>query len=370
MNRALMLVLPVASIVALGCNDSSGGATPAASSSAMTSASALAAVAPSASAVKPHPMFGRHGGIAAGLFRAAHELTLTDEQKDSLDKIEATLKADDDAIRGAMKTFRSDLIAGVKAGKIDSAKTTADDAVIDKAFADHQTQEAAALDSLHQLLDSTQRAAAVASVRARNADREKRMMGWMQAKELDGGAPDFTKKRLAKLTNDLSLDAGQQKQVAAILAKQADPPNPTAMQARWDDHKKRTEALLTGFASDAFDAKAADLKILPGKTAHETTDHMVAFFTALLPVLHPDQRDKLAATMDRPFGAGGGPGVMGMQARSPVDDMAFPFEEPSDVPSMPGMGGMGMGGMPPHAGMMPPGHGAPMTPPPPPAASH
>jgi Spy/CpxP family protein refolding chaperone len=317
-------------------------------------------------------MFGRHGGIAAGLFRAAHDLTLTDEQKDSLDKIEASLKADDDGIRTAMKAFRTDLIAGVKAGKIDSTKMTADDAVVDKAFTDHQTQEAAALDSLHTLLDPTQRAAAVASVRAKNADREKRMTGWMQAKEADGGAPDFSKKRLAKLTTDLTLDAGQQKQVAAILAKQNDPPNPTAMQARWDDHKKRTETLLTGFASDTFDAKAADLKILPGKTAHEPTEHMVAFFTALLPVLHPDQRDKLAATMDRPFGAGGGPGMMGMQVRSPVDDIAFPFEEPSDAPGMgmggmPGMPGMG-GGMPPRPPMMPPPGGG--APPAPPAASH
>jgi Spy/CpxP family protein refolding chaperone len=369
MNRALVLVLPIASIVALGCNDSSGGATTAGSSSATTTASALASAVPTVSAPKPHPMFGRHGGIAAGLFRAAHEVPLKDEQKDSLDTIEASLKADDDGLRGAMKTFRTDLIAGVKAGKIDATKMTADDAVVDKAVADHQTQEAKALDSLHALLDSTQRGAVVASVRAKNADREKRMMGWMQAKEADGGAPDFAKKRLAKLTTDLTLDAGQQKQVAAILAKQSDPPNPTAMQTRWDDHKKRTDALLTAFAGDTFDATKADLKILPGKTPHEPTEHMVAFFTALLPVLHPDQRDKLAATMDRPFGAGGGPGMMGMQVRSPVDDIAFPFEEPSDAPGMGGMPGMPMGGgMPPHPMMQPPGGGAP--PPPPPAASH
>jgi hypothetical protein len=162
------------------------------------------------------------------------------------------------------------------------------------------------------------------------------MSEWMQGKGADGGAAvDWSKRRLDKLTTDLSLDAGQQQQVAAILAKPTDVPNAAAMQARWADRKTKIDALLTAFAGDTFDAKKLDLGMMPGKTAHEPMDHMVAYYTQLLPILHPDQRDKLATSMDKPFGAdrrppaGGGTPAAGGGAG---DDISFPFSEPEEVP--------------------------------------
>jgi Spy/CpxP family protein refolding chaperone len=327
-NQGLWFVFPFALL--LGCQDSSGGPAPAPSASTPPAAAPSVSVTAAASAMKPRPMMGRHGGIASGLFRATNDLTLSDAQKDSLTQIETALKADDEGIRTAMKAFRADLLAGVKAGKIDTAKMTADDAVVDKAIADHQDKEATALNSLYKLLDAGQRTTVVAAVRAKQAERETRMANWN--KESDGGAPDWSKKRLDKLTADLGLDAGQQKQVAAILTKSADPPNAAGMQSRWDDLKKRQDALLTAFASPTFDAKKADLTLLPGKSAHDPMDHMAAFFTQLLPVLHADQRDKLVASMDRPFGAHEGPPGMSGQGmpHHPVDDIAFPFVEPGE----------------------------------------
>lgn len=324
-KQSLLFVFPLALLV--GCQESSGGA-PAPSASAAPAAPSASA---SAASTKPKPMIGHHGGIAAGLFRAAADQNLTDAQKDSLTSIENTLKADDGGIRTAMKAFRADLIAGVKAGKIDTAKMTADDAVVDKAIADHQAKEAAALNSLYKLLDPGQRTAVVAAVRSKMAEREARMTAWMQAKEADGGPQDWGKKRVDKLTADLGLDAGQQKQVTAILGKLTEPPNAAGMQSRWEDHKKRVDALLTAFASPTFDATQADLTVMPGKTAHDPMDHMVAFITQLLPVLHPDQRDKLATSLDHPFGSHEGPPMAGQQpGHHPVDDMAFPFSEPAE----------------------------------------
>jgi hypothetical protein len=55
--------------------------------------------------------------------------------------------------------------------------------------------------------------------------------------------------------------------------------------------KRRLDALLTAFAGDAFDAKKADLTVLPGR-------------------MHG-----------------------GTQARGPADDIVFPFEEPVDDPA-------------------------------------
>jgi hypothetical protein len=286
---------------------------------------------PSAATTRSRSNLRRHGGIASSLFHAAHDLDLTQAQQDALGKIEASLKADDDAIRAAMKAFRNDLIAGVRASKLDSAQLTADEVVVDQAIAGHKAKETDALDSLHALLEGGQRTTLIASMRAKQAEREARMTDWINAKEASGAAPDWSKRRLDKLTADLTLDSGQQSQIAAVLAKASDPPSTTGFQSRLAERQKRSDALLTAFANDAFDAKSLDLSILPGKTAHEPFDHMVSFVSQLLPVLHADQRDKFAASLDRPFGWGGHPGTSGaIPARNPTDDIAFPFNEPVD----------------------------------------
>ena len=248
-------------------------------------------------------------------------------------QIEANLKADDDAIRTALKAFRADLMVGVRASKLDSAKLTADEVVVDQAIADHKAKETEALDSLHAVLDGAQRTTLIASVRAKQAEREARMTDWIKAKEANGATPDWSKKRLDKLTADLTLDSAQQTQIAAILAKASDPPSAAGFQSRLAERQKRSDALLNAFANDAFDSKSLDLSILPGKTAHEPFDHMVSFVSQLLHVLHGDQRDRFAASLDRPFGWGGHPGMSGVApAGSPTDDIAFPFNEPVDNP--------------------------------------
>jgi Spy/CpxP family protein refolding chaperone len=326
-------ILPAASIVM--CQACHGGGSEEAAPPA--SASAAVAAAPEAGPPpRPRTRVARHGGLASALFHDAHDLDLTPPQQEGLQPIEAALKADDEAIRAAMKAFRSDLSAGLRADKLETAKLTADDAVVDKAMADHAANEAAALDQLHALLTPAQRASLVTSIQTRQNERETRTMGWLKAKEADGGAPDWSKRRLDRLTAQLTLDAAQQKQVAAILAKAKDPPNTAVFEGRWDDHKKRTDALLAAFASDTFDGKKVDLTLLPGKTAHDAMDHMAAFFTQIMPVLRPDQRERLGNALDRPLGAGWGPraamtGPMGMgppPVRDIIDDIAFPFTEP------------------------------------------
>jgi hypothetical protein len=323
---AIQAVVLATSIVAFGC-EGNGGNSGATSSAPAATAQAVATPA-AVPAANPHK-FRHHAGLAASVFRAAHDLDLPAAAQESLNTLETNLKADDENVRAAMKAFRADLVSGVKAGKLDSAKLGEDNGVVDQAIGDHKAKEAEALNSLHGQLDAPQRAALLASVRSKQAEREAHMMDWMTAKEANGAPPDWTKKRLDKLTADLALDTSQQSQVAGILGKLNDPPNAAGLQARWAERKARVDALLTAFASDTFDAKQLDLSILPGKTAHEPMQHMVGFATQVLPVLHPDQRDKFAASLDRPFGwAGHG----SPEARGPADDIAFPFNEPVDSP--------------------------------------
>ncbi len=94
-TRTLLCIwMTGASIAVLGCDQSSGGsgAAPAASSAA-SPLSAPQASASASAAEKPRQHFARHGGIAASLFRMAHDLPdLSQAQDESLGKIEATLK--------------------------------------------------------------------------------------------------------------------------------------------------------------------------------------------------------------------------------------------------------------------------------------
>jgi Spy/CpxP family protein refolding chaperone len=316
-------ILQLATWFAIGCQQTSGSnATP---SVADASAIAVSAASPNA---RSHRTFSRHAGIGAGLFRAAHDLDLAAAQQGSLETIESLLGADDQTVRKAMSAFRADLAAGVKAASLDTAKLTADEEGIEKAIADHRAKEAEALDSLHALLQAPQREALVGAVRARRFEHESRMTAWLSAKDADGGTTDWTKRRLDRLTADLLLEPSQERQVAAILTKAADLPNTAAFQSRWERRRQQTEALLSAFASDTFDAKTQDLSVLPGKSAHEPMDRMVTLLSKLAPILYPIQRDKLAASLGRPFG-GVGP------ARRAIDDLAFPFTEPIEPEDQP-----------------------------------
>ncbi|HEY8086949.1 MAG TPA: hypothetical protein VIF09_03870 [Polyangiaceae bacterium] len=323
-NRALWLVLPLAASALLACdnNGSSGGSPPATASAVasaappVASASAAASVTPAASGSASAPASMRHHvGIAGVLMNGAYEFSLTDAQKATLDKLEDALYADDASSPWtAAKSFQADLVAGMRAGKLDNAKLTADYAAIDKAVLAGQAREADALNGLHGLLDAGQRAQLTAAVRAKREGHDRPPMG-----ATDAGADEWTKRRLDRLTSELGLDAGQQKSVAAILAK--DPMTPATMQAKRDAMQKKVDTMLTEFEKDPFDAKKLDLVFPPGKTPHEAMDRTVTFTAQLLPILKPEQRETLAARTEKmanrpgrylsedtygpPFGGGG-----------------------------------------------------------------
>jgi hypothetical protein len=309
--RWLAVLLPFASVACNNNNDSAAAAASASAAAAAAAASASAAQA-QASAVPPPsasastaaadaggPMIGRHGGVAGMLLRSSLDLDgVTDAQKDTIGKLGASLDSDD--VKTASKAFRTDLVAGVRAGKIDTTKTQPDEAAFDKAIAAAQQRQADAINGLHTALGADLRKALTAAVRTKQAARDAKMPPMP-----DAGAADWQKRRVDRMTRDLALDDGQQKQVTALVAK-GDAPTPATMQSWHDDMKKKTEALLTAFELEAFDAKKLDLSMGPGKKPpHDALDKQVTFFTGLLPILRPDQREKMAVSLERPRGPGG-----------------------------------------------------------------
>jgi Spy/CpxP family protein refolding chaperone len=253
---------------------------------------------------------GAHGGPAAMFFQAAHALDLKDDQKAKVEAAEKSAHAGmDDASREAMKTAAKDihteLVLGIKAGKIDNAKLEPKYAALEKIAAAGHAKEAEALGALHAALDATQRKAVTANVRAKQTAREAKMA---HREGRDGGAADggaahnMSKRMLGGLTRGLELDAEQEKKVDAIVAKDDGKGRPDQAEM-----KKNMEGLLTAFEKDTFDAKkldAFDAKKVRGPMEQETK-----LLAQLLPILKPEQREKLATKMEKgpsPHGKRGG----------------------------------------------------------------
>lgn len=305
------------------CDDkpnTTGGAD--AGSAAMTT-DASASVTGSASAGLARRGMGMRGAPGpVGMFvHTARSLELKDEQKAKLDAAEKSLKGDDASSRDEMKALHSDLASSVKAGKIDQAKIDADLAALEKAAKDRGDKEAAALNDIYAALEPAQRTQVVAKVRERTERREKQVgeRTAKMAERADGGADggaggrgdrnEFSaQKRLERLTRDLDLDPEQKKKAEAIAKD--DPKAPTPETAR-AEAKKRGEALLAAFEKEGFDAKKLDAP--DTKRARQGAEQEVKLVSALLPILKPEQREKLAARMEKQAQGGGpgGPGGMG-----------------------------------------------------------
>jgi Spy/CpxP family protein refolding chaperone len=324
----LALALPVALPLTAGCKgDSSGGET-AATASASASAAVPApsmTVASAAASTPRRPPMRHHTGVAGTLLRGAYDLTLTDEQRVSLDKLEDT--PGDAGVTeaaspfAARHTFQQDLVAGIRATKLDTTKLQGDYAALDKAVATALVHEAEALDGLHGILDATQRQALVDQVKTRRAQHPPPPMTMP-----DGGAIDWHKRRLDRYSAELALDDAQKKQVAALIAR--DPVTTATMQAKRDAAQKRVDTLLVEFVKDPFDAKKLDLSSGGGKTPHENEEMQATFIGNLLPILHPDQREKLAVRTER---SGNRPNRMGGDDSEP----SMPFGADEEMPMGP-----------------------------------
>lgn len=255
------------------------------------------------------------------LLRMAREIELREAQKVAVEDIQKSLRTDDAPPGGDFKAIHAVMVAGVRAGKIDNAKLDALRAEAEKAAEARRDKENGALQRLHAALDAAQRKALVAAVRAKQTERKERgprpMRGGPPAPSASGAAPsasapaaapppagsapamtpvEWQKRRLEKLTKDLGLDADQQKKVDALLAKAA--PKPPEMNAAREEQKKRAEALLAAFEQDVFDAKKLEQPTPPAKKDGAMSLH-TQLLNDLLPILKPEQREKLAASMEK-----------------------------------------------------------------------
>jgi Spy/CpxP family protein refolding chaperone len=111
----------------------------------------------------------------------------------------------------------------------------------------------------------------------------------------DGGKPGWgAKSNVDRLTRGLDLDAEQQKKIDAIAAK-----DDTAKGGKPDtaEMKKNVEALLVAFEKDTFDPKK--LEAFDPKKARGPMEQETKLLVQVVPILKPEQREKLAAKMEK-----------------------------------------------------------------------
>jgi Spy/CpxP family protein refolding chaperone len=230
------------------------------------------------------------------LLRAAYDLPPSTAQKAKLDSLHAQLETNEAETGHPFQELKTDLVAGIRAGTLDMAKIKNDESAIERAMQAHIAKEADVLNGIHAALEPSQRKTVADAARTRLAAHTGGPMGHPGGDSTS--AQERTNRRLEHMTHDLGLDAEQQKQVGAILAKVDDPM--MSAKTQQDDRQKRMDTLLAAFQQDSFDARKLGAP-MAGKAMHDGIEQHVTFISQLLPILKPDQREKLASSMDKPW---------------------------------------------------------------------
>lgn len=231
-------------------------------------------------------------------FRATRDLTdLKDAQKASLEKLMEAQK-EQPGVKSEFKDFQDELLTGVKAGKIEQGKLEPRMRAIDTAMQARLDAEADSLMKLHDLLEPAQRKALTAAVTAKQAKMEARFMELKDAGVSPPKAAEITRLKVTRITNDLGLDAAQDKAMDAIVAKVAPKAEtPGGARTEW---KQQATAMSAAFEKDGFDARKQDFFAKANRKGHEGLQDQIDLLTLVVPVLTPPQREKLAAKLEHP----------------------------------------------------------------------
>jgi hypothetical protein len=238
----------------------------------------------------------RHGGFLGLILRAGREADLTPEQKNTVADISQKLH-DEEPPLTALTAYQTDLVAGIRAGKLDTPKLQSDYADIDKGQLARQEKQADALDALHAAIEGPSRTALVAAARPRLTALF-RPHPEPDAAAAEAGDPPWIKHKLNRVKAELGLDDAQQAKVAVLLAKTA--VSPATTEALKETIRKHADDLLTAFEHDDFAAHKLDLSPSGGKsTPHAALERESGFIAQLLPILTPEQKEKLATMRQR-----------------------------------------------------------------------
>jgi Spy/CpxP family protein refolding chaperone len=295
-HRVFCLVF--ASTLATGCTNGCSESSKPSGDIPLASNSAVAPPLREASGPRerpPRPV--RHGGFTGLILRAGREAQLSAEQKTAVTDIQQKLH-DEEPPFTALTELQTDLVLQIKEGKLDKEKLQADYAAIDKNLLARDEKQADAINALHAALDAPARTALTTAARTRLNAMFRARPELAEAGVGEGGEPTWVKHRLNRVKVELGLDEAQLPKVSALLAKTG--VGPAATEALKEQIRKHADDMLTAFDKDEFDAHKLDLSPTGGKApVRGTLEREVSLIGQLLPILTPEQREKLATVRQR-----------------------------------------------------------------------
>ncbi len=237
-----------------------------------------------ASEVVDHHRHHHRGGIAAFIAMSLDTIGGNDDQRAAIEKIQTALRVKLEPARVADQKLAGVLADGIAAGSIDKAKVDTAIAKLAATAAGVHAAIADSLNELHGVLDDDERAALVDKIEAH-------WQVWKDANEEGAKAGEPREHgRVEALTRALALTPDQVDKVRDAVRK-APPPR------KFDEDKVTAHITAFGTAFEAanFDAK----KFASGDTINASltswgATSMAHFYEAILPVLTPEQRTKLA----------------------------------------------------------------------------
>lgn len=309
LSRAVPCILLVSGLAVTACEESSSGGAattaPSAAPSTATSTTAATSATPAASGsaaaespeaaaaeskevadeLRDHHRHHHHGGVAMFVAMAIDTLGLPPEKKAQVDRIQSDLHAKMAPARDAEHDLLQIIADGTAAGKIDAAKADAALAKLGTASAGIHTAVADSLTQLHDALSPVERQTLVDKVKAH-------WEVWQEVNSEDKNQPKDRETHLQRLTQRLSLTPDEVDKMTKALGT---PPAPTA-QTDTKAVDAHVNAFCAAFVADKFDPKSFDKEATAaaGHTARHGAGRMVKFYEAVVPVLTPDQRTKLA----------------------------------------------------------------------------
>jgi Spy/CpxP family protein refolding chaperone len=268
----------VGALAAVSCGGASANARPPATAASASDVDEVAG------GLTEHHRHHHHGGVTLLIALSLDTLGISPERRPAVEKIRRDLHARMQPARAAQQRLAAALADGVAAANLDATTVDAAIAQVSAAAATVHDASTDALNELHAVLTSPERAALVDKVEAHWSVWQK-----ANAEETDPANPEGS--RLAMLTTDLGLTQSQVDKIRAGFGE--------GMKAvpRLDPQEIAThiQAFGNAFRGEKFDAKA--LTGANGANAHLAgwgAAHLAHFIEAVSPVLTPDQRAEFA----------------------------------------------------------------------------
>lgn len=233
------------------------------------------------------------------LHAALKELELRPEQVEKIEGLLTGLESAHPATQPAHQAFERALAAGVRAGKLERATLEPHFAALEQGANDARKKVHAALNELHRTLDADQRKSLVAALEARGerAGKGRRHRGDEPGCGGGGQCDGAGKRGFGPhhgpgfgMFGDLELSDAQRAKLRSAM------PDRGAMQQEMQKKGEHMKQFVAAFAGEGFDADK--LTADAGKSPRAHAEARVKHLEALLAVLEPSQREKLAARIE------------------------------------------------------------------------